>query len=250
MFAKLSLLLFGLCLSLLTWQATAKEVIKVYTYHLKPPFVVREATQTGLYFDVLTYFNKKNTRYRFELHYLPRRRLDLMISEGKLDGLVIGVNPIWFDDKQERKYLWTAPLLHDVDEVVSSNTKAFEYTGLDSLAGLRVGLVLGYYYFGVSEMAQAKRLRRDDASSEDHNFRKLLADRIDVAIISRSNHDFVMRHQPDLVGKFHISTKPHDQYDRRVLLPLKFSKVHQVLHPILQQMHADPAWKDIVASYR
>ncbi|WP_395004810.1 substrate-binding periplasmic protein [Undibacterium sp.] len=247
---KYRLLLGFLCFSLCAWGAAAKEVIKVYTYHLKPPFVVREALQSGLYFDVLTYFNKKNSQYQFELHYLPRRRLDLMVNEGKLDGLIIGVSPIWFNDKQQQRYLWTATFFRDVDEVISSKTKAFDFTGLESLAGLRVGLVLGYYYYGVSEMALANKLIRDDASSEDHNFRKLLADRIDVAIISRSNHDFVMKHQPELVGKFHISAKPHDQYERRILLPVGFSKVHKLLGPILQQMHVDPAWKETLALYR
>lgn len=248
--AKLRFLSLGLLLSLLTLNAFAKEVIKVYTYHLKPPFVVREATRDGLYFDAINYFNSKNNQYQFELHYLPRRRLDLMVNAGTLDGLVIGVNPLWFNDKQERKYLWTGTLLHDVDEVISTKEKAFEYTGLESLTGLRVGLVLGYYYFGVSEMATAGKLSRDDASSEDHNFKKLLANRIDVAIISRSNHDFVMKHQPELVGKFSISSKPHDQYERRIMIPLSMTKVHQVLSTILPQMHSDPVWKERIGTYR
>ncbi len=247
---KISLIIGFLCCSLMAWQAAAKEVIKVYTYHLKPPFVVREATKSGLYFDALSYFNKKNGSYQFELRYLPRRRLDLLVNEGKLDGLVIGVNPIWFDDQHEKRYLWTTPLIHDVDEIVSTKSRAFEYAGLNSLAGLRVGLVLGYYYFGVSEMALANQIKRDDASSEDHNFKKLLADRIDVAIISRSNHDFVMKHQPELRGQFYLSAKPHDSYDRRILLPMNFVKVHRVLNPILQQMHHDSAWMEILASYR
>lgn len=254
-FSKLGVRLYlGLFASffaiLCSTSVAAKEVIKVYTYHLKPPFVVREATHDGLYFDALDYFNKKSNQYQFELHYLPRRRLDLMVNAGTLDGVVIGVNPIWFDDKQERRYLWTGTLLHDVDEVISTKKKAFEYTGLESLAGLRVGLVLGYYYFGVSEMASAGKLLRDDASSEDHNFKKLLANRIDVAIISRSNHDFVLKHQPELRGQFFISAKPHDQYERRLMLPLHMFKVHQALTAIVAQMPSDPVWKERIANYR
>ncbi|MFZ6820084.1 substrate-binding periplasmic protein [Undibacterium sp. Ji22W] len=248
--AKFKALAITLLVSLLASVASAKEVIKVYTYHLKPPFVVREATREGLYFDAISYFNKKNNQFQFELHYLPRRRLDMMVNAGTLDGLVIGVNPLWFNDKQERRYLWTGSLLHDVDEVISSKEKAFEFTGLESLTGLRVGLVLGYYYFGVSEMAVTGKLFRDDASSEDHNFKKLLANRIDVAIISRSNHDFVMKHQPELVGKFHISSKPHDQYERRIMIPLAMAKIHHVLNTIVSQMHVDPLWKEKMASYR
>jgi polar amino acid transport system substrate-binding protein len=131
-----------------------------------------------------------------------------------------------------------------------SSSSSLEFHTIPAEIGLRVGLVLGYYYFGVSEMAASGKLSRDDASSEDHNFKKLLANRIDVAIISRSNHDFVMKHQPELVGKFFISSKPHDQYERRIMIPLSMPKVHQALSTIVSRMHSDPIWKEHMATYR
>nr|WP_315469345.1 hypothetical protein [uncultured Undibacterium sp.] len=92
----------------------------------------------------------------------------------------------------------------------------------------------------------AKRLQRDDASSEVHHFLKLFRMRIDVAIIGRSTHEFLVKHQPDLWGKFPTLSKSHDQYDSGVLFPQVFPKGHPVLGAILQQMHVDPAWNGIV----
>lgn len=247
---KLIWVFMFLVLNLGISSVVAVENIKIYTYHHKTPLIIDEVLEKGLYYDAVRYFNSKNKEYQFSLIYQPRRRLDLMVNSNNLDGIVIGVNPLWFGDKEEKKYLWTSTLVSDVDEVISTNEKPFEYTGPDSLKNMRVGLVLGYYYYGLSELADYGLLKRDDATSEDHHFRKLLADRIDVAVISRSNYDYVMKHEPDLVGKFHISKKPHDQFDRRILLPLQYAKVHAILNGILQKMATDPHWRATLADYR
>jgi polar amino acid transport system substrate-binding protein len=248
-FKSICTLMFLVC-NLSISSCVALENITIYTYHHKTPLIIDEALKKGLYYDAIRYFNSMNKEYQFNLIYLPRRRLDLMVKSNSLDGIVIGVNPLWFGDKEEKKYLWTSTLVSDVDQVISTKEKSFEYTGPDSLKNMRVGLVLGYYYYGLSELADNGLLKRDDATSEDHHFRKLLADRIDVAVISRSNYDYAMKHEPDLVGKFHTSKKPHDQFDRRILLPLKYAKVHNVLNGILQKMASDPVWRATLANYR
>lgn len=228
---------------------TAKEIVKVYTYHLKLPLVIDEAAHTGVYFDALRYFNQHQSEYQYELHYLPRRRLDALVNDGKLDGLVIGVSPLWFGDMSESKYVWTKSFVHDIDEVISLRENAFEFTNPESLIGKKVGLVFGYYYHGVSELSQAGKLKRDDASSEDHHFRKLLAQRIDVAIISRSNYEYVMKTKPEWAARFHVSKIPHDQYERRILLPLNLSKLQTDLNKLIDQMQHDPAWRQQMQIY-
>lgn len=228
----------------------AVERIKIYTYHLKAPFVIDERSAKGLEYDAIRYFNEHTDQFQFNLIYLPRKRLDLMMQSDTLDGIVIGVNPVWFGDKNEKKFLWSATFLNDANEVISTREKPFEYTGLDSLKNQRVGLVLGHYYEGVSELAERRLLAREDASSEDHQFRKLLARRMDLAIISRSNYEYVMKHEPDLSGKFHVSKLPFEQIDRKILLPLRYQKVQAILNGILQKMSNDPAWQSKIAEYR
>ena len=240
-------LFLGLVLS---QSLVAKEIVKVYTYHLKFPLVINEAAHTGMYFDVLRYFNQHQSEYQYELHYLPRRRLDAMLKEGNLDGVVIGVSPLWFGDVRESKYVWTKSFVHDTDEVISLRENAFEFTDPESLIGKKVGLVFGYYYRGISELAQAGKLKRDDASSEDHHFRKLLAQRIDVAIISRSNYEYMMKTQPEWGVRFHVSKIPHDQFDRRILLPMHLSKMQPDMNKLIDQMQHDPVWRLQIKAYR
>lgn len=242
----LSFLLFSLSATC----ALALEHVKIYTYHLKAPFVINERSARGLEYDATSYFNQHTDQFQFTLIYLPRKRLDLMIQSDTLDGIVIGVAPVWFGDKSEKKYLWTSVFLNDANEVISTREKPFEYTGLESLKNQRLGLVIGHYYEGISELAQHRLLTREDASSEDHQFRKLLARRMDVAIISRSNYDYMMKHEPDLAGKFHISKLPFEQIDRKLLLPARYLKVQATLNGILQKMTGDPVWQSKIAAYR
>ena len=234
----------------LSQTSNASEVIKVYTYHLKLPLVIDEAAHTGMYFDVLRYFNQHQSDYHYELHYLPKRRLDALVNDGKLDGLVIGVAAPWFADVNETKYAWSKSFAQDTDEVISLRENAIEFNDPDSLVGKKVGLVFGYYYRGVSELAQAGKLKRDDASSEDHHFRKLLAQRIDVAIISRSNYEYVMKIRPEWGARFYVSKISHDQFERRILLPLQLSKLQTDLNKLIDQMLHDPVWRQQMQSYR
>ncbi|MDO8303937.1 MAG: hypothetical protein Q7T18_11915, partial [Sedimentisphaerales bacterium] len=120
--------------------------------------MIDEFRAKGLDHDTTRYFNSHTEEFQFSLVYLPRKRLDLLIERDALDGIVIGVNPVWFGDKDEKKYLWTSTFLTDANEVISTKEKAFEYTGLDSLKGMRVGMVLGHYYAGLNELADMRLL--------------------------------------------------------------------------------------------
>jgi|GEM_PF-1845005 len=72
-----------------------------------------------------------------------------MVDNGLLDGGLIGVNPIWFCDREEKKYLWTGTIYHDRGELISTLAKLVDYTGPDSLKGLSLGGVMGFSYFGL-----------------------------------------------------------------------------------------------------
>ena len=61
------------------------------------------------------------------VRFVPRKRINRLLAAGKLDGMVLGVNPNWFGDPQKQKYLWSSPIMYDTDEFVSHADQAFEY---------------------------------------------------------------------------------------------------------------------------
>ena len=55
--------------------------------------------------------------YRFTVQEIPRRRLDLLLQQGQLDGLVVGVSPDWFADAS--RYRWSHAFIDDGNLLVS-----------------------------------------------------------------------------------------------------------------------------------
>ncbi|UAA39180.1 transporter substrate-binding domain-containing protein [Paraneptunicella aestuarii] len=231
-------------------SAEAKpQNIPVYIYHLKPPLVVSAHEKTGVYYDIERYLNSHIAEYKFETVYIPRKRIDLMLEQKKLDGIVLGVNPVWFQDKDEDKYLWTARVLTDRDEIISLRDTPIEYFDLDSLKGKIVGGVRGFYYHGINELVNDGAIKRVNTASELDLFDLLLAKRIDFAVISRSTFDYIIGKQKRHMY-FHLSKKPHDIFDRRILVPHSRKDVFEVVAPVIDHMAFDPEWQKLEKQYR
>ena len=228
--------------------AFGRDVL-IYDYHLKPPFIVDVDRRTGLDFDIAAYLSAR-TGYRFRLEYLPRNRLNRMIELNTLDGLMIGVNPAWFGDSKQTRFLWTQPYMQDDDLVISLHQGPIDYSGPASLKGLRVGFPEGYYYTGISELADSGELMRDNAPTEEQNLLKLLAKHIDVTIVSRSTYDYLLRQHQDWANRFFVADQPEEHYDRRLLVPRQLADVHRKLQAVLDKLPRDPAWKTLVERYR
>src|SRR5262249_45558474 len=92
-------------LTLLSVQVSRAETVTVYTSSISAPLMVGESE--GIYRDLVAYLNRQKLGITFLLSYLPRKRLQLMVEKGKLDGIVIGMMPQWFNDAQQKRYLWT-----------------------------------------------------------------------------------------------------------------------------------------------
>ena len=229
--------------------AQEKTVITAYSYHMKPPLVINKDNKIGLYFDFIQYLNEHSAKYHFQLVFVPRKRIELMLENSVLEGMVIGVNPTWFKDKQELKYLWTARIFTDRDEIVSMNSSPISYISAESLSGKVFGGVRGFYYFGINEAIASGKIQRIDTADEISLFSMLLHNRVDAAVISRSTFDYMIK-QNKWHSQFHLSKKPHDIFDRRVLIPKPFNDLFNHVSAIVEDMAFDEQWHIILSQYR
>lgn len=243
--------LFGLLLlvPIMMVRAAEPEPVVAYAYHLKPPFITDVHKSEGLYFAFADYVNRKLGRIAMRTEYMPRKRLDQVLHAADFRGVVLGVNPIWFHDPQEKDYLWTSTLMKDRDELVSSALRPIQYYGPESLQGKTIGGVQGHYYYGIDEAVKAGQLHREDTDSELQNLTKLRVQRIDATIISRSTYNYLMRHYGGSEYYF-LSDRPHDVFARRVLVPHARRDVFEWLEPVMKKMQADPEWQAIVKAYQ
>ncbi len=247
---RLALVFFLLCITVTSLHgAEAKKEILVYSYHFKPPLIVDDKRKVGLYFDIVNYLNKASDEYQFDLVYVPRKRLEVMMQEGTFNGILLGVNPIWFKDRDRTKYLWTDHVLKDRDELISLKSEPFEFNTPKSLSGKVFGGVRGFYYFGINEYINAGNALRIDTEREIDLFTLLSRNRIDTALISQSTFDYMIA-KNQWHDKFHVSDKPHDIYDRHILVPKDKTSVFEHINPIVKMLHTDTSWHKTLASYK
>lgn len=172
-----------------------------------------------------------------------------MLTKRQLDGVVVGVNPIWFKDKNEHKYLWLGSIYEDRDEFVSLKTNTFEFNGLASLHGLSIAGVSGYYYHGVNDIVGKGLAVRVNTFGEQQILSMLQKKRAHVGIVSSSVFKF-LKLQESLPGIYHFSRVPHDAFKRRMFTSKKHKRIHQHLEPIVASMAKDKVWFEMIANYQ
>ncbi|PKI13040.1 hypothetical protein [Colwellia sp. 12G3] len=242
-----------LCIYLLfTSQAIAEEAkvrVMVYVYHLQPPLIIDLESKRGLYFEFVERLNKLSDKYEFEVAYIPRKRIERMLDSQSMQGVLLGVNPIWFKDKNETRYLWTSSIINDRDEMVSLRTKPIEFNGPDSLAGKIIGGVRGFYYYGINELVSADRANRVDTVSEPDLLTMLIKQRVEIAIIGSLTFDYMVK-KNNWQEKFYLSNTPHDIFERKILTPLNMNNVHRHLQKLTSIIKQDEGWKASIVRYR
>lgn len=242
-------LLLLLLLSPLVLAKQSKAEVTVYAYHLQPPLIIDIETKAGLYFEFTQHLNRLSSKYTFNLVYVPRKRIEVMLERSEMNGILLGVNPKWFKDSAEQKYLWTSKVFDDRDEVVSLKSSPFEYQSADSLTGKTLGGVRGFYYAGINEVVAQGLVHRIDTVDEEALLAMLTKKRIDAAIIGRSMYEYSL---PDSLKEtvFHLSAQPHDKYHRRILVPKNQELLFHHLQDLVTTLDHDSKWQQKVMSYQ
>ncbi len=223
----------------------AQEEFKFYTYHNKPPYVLDASLPkekvTGLYRAYVKYLNAQQQDFNIELVFLPRLRLEGELTQGALQGAVIGVNPRWFNDKAKTRYLWTGAFMADKDVLVVKRGLAFPYAAPEDLIGRSLALPRGAYFFGVSELIAAGKIIAFKTTSELQNLEMVEFKRADATIMSLLTARYFLSHQFKS-SRFETLKVPHDSYTRRVLFPKNKHLAFKRLVNIINQSFTDPVW--------
>jgi polar amino acid transport system substrate-binding protein len=235
-------------LAALLLPAAQAETITVYTSANFAPLVI-DGTR-GIYYEAIDYLNKQAAPgTSFRLAYLPRKRLQMRLEEGTLDGIVIGMMPQWFDDGAQKKYLWTSAFAIDRFVLVSRKEHMLQPDVSGALAGKSIGLTLGYVYPGIDEWIQRHGLVRQDAMSEEINLEKLRRGRIDCVAVSESAARYFMRLH-GLNASLTLVDLPGRATERRFLVPQGRNELFDKLAPIVKRMRDDPQWLQMTSKYQ
>ncbi|HEX8610962.1 MAG TPA: transporter substrate-binding domain-containing protein [Telluria sp.] len=241
------LALMVLCALLLARSAPA-QVVTVYTSASFAPLMLADGR--GMYPDLIAYLNQRKLgTLSFRLQYMPRKRLQVKLEDGSIDGMVIGMMPEWFDDAEQKKYLWSAPFATDRYVLVSPAAKPVTPDAPAGLVGASVGVTLGYHYPGIDAWLAGSRMVRSEGPSDEKNLEKLLLGRVDCVIVSESMARYFMRAH-GMTTKLHLAILASPPTERRMLAPRSHAAAFEQIAPVLKKLKDDPAWQRIAARYR
>ncbi|MES2299166.1 MAG: transporter substrate-binding domain-containing protein [Pseudomonadota bacterium] len=227
--------------------AARAETVTVYTNATFPPLVVD--AKIGLYPELVGYLNGlKPGGLEFVIETLPRKRLQVLVESGALDGIVIGMMPAWMGDPNRVKYLWTDPFANDSFVMASTTANPVLFNRIDERSGVRVGVTMGYVYPMIDEWIARHGLTRDEAPTEERNLDKLMLGRVDAVIVAES----VLRYYTKthrMTSGIIIEPMPGQVTERRFLVPKSKQAVYDKLAPVIMHLNADPAWRKIQSQY-
>ena len=167
-----TVLLAVLCWPLLGW---AQEMTLVAAADPYPPYVDPQVPTEGLAMEIVR-AAFKTQGYTVKLEIMPWVRAEKGVSEGRYDILV----DVWRTEARAKEFLFAAPYAVSKIKFIKRKDNPFEFTGLDSLNGLRVGVIRGYGYSDAFN--KATTFIRDEVPTMEHNINKLLLKRIDLTL--------------------------------------------------------------------
>lgn len=235
-----------LCALLLGAGARA-EVVNVYTSANFAPLMLGDGR--GIYPDLVAYLNRRKIDgLSFRLHFIPRKRLQVKLEDGTLDGIVVGMMPEWFGDTAQKKYLWTQPFATDRFALVAPVSSTINPDLPATLAGRTVGVTFGYVYPGLGDWFKRSRAQRSDWVSDEKNIEKLLLGRVDCVIVAESMARYFIRAHK-LGAKLRVKPMPGPGTERRFLVPHSEATTYHRIAPVIKTIRDDPEWKRIVSAY-
>jgi polar amino acid transport system substrate-binding protein len=227
--SRRTLLASGLALP---WTAATADIgLPVYTYHRKPPYLTEQGERAGLFPELTQLLGTLVPDLGLHLSYLPRLRIDAMLATQQLNGLVLGVSPLWFGPRERVRNLWTPVLMQDADLLISRREAPVRYTGPASLQGRRLALPRGYIVPGVNEAIASGRIKGESTETETLALAMLMLGRVDAAVVTRNTLEALLSQNPAWRTQVHVSTPPLGSHNLHIMVPRPLA----TLHPRLSQ---------------
>lgn len=196
-------------------SADAAVAVRVGAYEF-PPYVTDSGP--GVTQGLIDLFNESQPDYRFELvRTSPQRRYDDM-AQGRFD-LIAFESRAW--GWQDRPVEATRVFFRDAEVFVARAGPGAGQTVFDRLEGKTILGRLGYHYafagFNSDPKVLERRYNTRVTVTHEGNLRSVAAGRADLAIVTRSFLNQMLRADPALAGQLLVSERTDQTYEHTIL---------------------------------
>lgn len=189
-------LMASLAVPLSTWSATKTIVAVADPY---PPYLDPQDPTGGIAVEIIR-AAYKTQGYALQLEIMPWARAEKGVKEGRYDVLL----NVWRTQARAQELLFSTPYAVSKIKFIKLKGDPFEYTGLDSLKGKRIGTVRGYGYGDA--FSRSTLFSKDEVNEVSLNLKKLILKRIDLTLEDEITAKFLLkRNEPELAGQLEFT---------------------------------------------
>ncbi|SLM32339.1 ABC-type amino acid transport/signal transduction systems, periplasmic component/domain [Desulfamplus magnetovallimortis] len=172
---KTILLVIILLMSVMPCTADEKTIVAAADPW--PPFVDPAAPKEGLSLEIVR-ASYETQGYSVKMEYVPWARAIDGVKKGKYDILP----NTWMNEQRKAFLMYSEPYAVNEVKFIKTADDPFEFNGLESLTGKKVGIVRGYGYG--DDFTNATNFVREDSNDFITNIKKLThsSKRVDLAI--------------------------------------------------------------------
>lgn len=194
-----------------------------------PPFTVSKEGETreGLSYALISEIGRR-AGFGVKLTLFPQKRLEFELGQGTLDGVtVISRNP-----EREVFLEYGEPLFQKIGYVYFRAGGVREWRDFSDFKGMTIGVTRGHNLGEPFAQAVAKDgLVVEEGGSDEQNFMKLIAGRVDVVFANHWTALYLLR-QPRFAGLVERAKKPYFSKDYHVAVAKKSKVGHDLLPAI------------------
>lgn len=164
-----------------------------------PPFIDPNNKTQGLSLEIVrAAFETQGIKV--DMSIIPWARAEESVKDGSIDILP----NMWFTKEREKSFLYGEPYATNEVKFIKRKGDNFEYNGINSLSGKKVGTVIGYGYG--DDFLSASSFSKDPASDSMTNIKKLVANRIDLTLEDKIVMTSVLqKNAPELLKEIEFS---------------------------------------------
>ena len=134
-----------------------------------------------------------------QVEFFPWKRA---VAYGKDNPEYDGYFPEYYAESLKQDFILSAPMGNGPLGFAQSSKSDINWSSLNDLKKYRIGTVSGYVNTAEFDaMAQNKELNISEASSDLKNLQKLLAGRVDLAVIDKNVMTYLVSTESELKGK-------------------------------------------------
>lgn len=189
------LLLFCLC-------ASGAERVLLAAADPWPPFADEKNSEGGLSLEIIR-AAYKTQNIDVHMKFVPWARAEAGVKQGSYDILI----NVWHTEARAVELYFSAPYAFSTIKFIKRKGDPFEFGGIESLEGKRLGAVRGYGYG--EQLVNPTRFIREDANDFVTNVRKLASRRIDLTLEDEIVARFILaKEEPRLLEQIEFAKKP------------------------------------------